>query len=220
MTRGSAKIVEISVGIPRTVWVDGRAVRTSIFKSPAAHPVYASHTNLEGDKQADLSVHGGRDKAIYVYSQDYYARWADDLGSKRLEPAQFGENLTVAGGTDTEITIGDVYQIGGCKVTVTQPRIPCFKLGIRFGDASIPKRFWERGELGFYLRVLTEGFIETGQDFILLERPGHRITIRSLWEIVSKRDANAARIALSALAHLDRGWKRRLAAIANLSKDD
>lgn len=209
-----AKILEVSVGSPRSVMHENKLVETAIFKSPVKAAVFASYSNLAGDKQADLSVHGGRDKAIYAYSREYYAGWARALGRTNLEPAQFGENLTVEGGRDHEIIIGDHYQIGDARVVVTQPRIPCFKLGMRLGDMRAPNMFWSRGELGFYLRVEKEGLLAPGDELILIERPGHEISIRSLWEILKRRDREKASKALSCLPHLDDGWRRRLLAVS------
>ena len=209
------EILNICVGKPRVVEVNGKPVQTSIFKSPVEGDVRATFQNLEGDRQSDLSVHGGRDKAIYVYSHDYYKDWAQLLKRDELEPAQFGENLTVSGLVDEDVVIGDIYQIGGVVVTVTQPRIPCFKLGLRFGDQLIPKRFWETGRLGFYLRVEKEGVLRRGDKIALLERPDHGITLRKLWETVTQGDRPSAEKALHALEHIDDGWIRRLKAVAS-----
>ena len=196
---------------------EDKLVETGIFKSPVSAPVFASFSNLAGDKQADLSVHGGRDKAIYVYSHNYYPGWAETLDRSGLESSQFGENLTITGGQDADVVIGDQYRIGAARVIVTQPRIPCFKLGIRLGDMRVPNMFWNRGELGFYLRVEEEGEMSPGDDFALLARPDHQITVRSLWEIVTTRDQVNASKAMSCLPHLDPGWRRRLAAISTQS---
>lgn len=209
-----AKIIEISVGSSRSVMHEDKPVETAIFKSPVTKAVFASYANLAGDKQADLSVHGGRDKAIYAYSHDYYAGWASALGRAHLEPSQFGENLTIDGGRDPEIIIGDHYQIGDVRAVVTQPRIPCFKLGIRLNDMRVPNMFWSRGELGFYLRVEKEGLLAPGDELILIDRPDHQISVRALWEVLKTRDREMASKALSCLPYLDDGWRKRLLAVS------
>ena len=208
------EILNVSVGKPKEVMLSGRPVLTSIFKSPVEGDVKATFQNLEGDRQADLSVHGGRDKAIYIYSHDYYADWAKLLKRDSLEAAQFGENLTVRGLVDEDVVVGDKYRIGGVIVTVTQPRIPCFKLGLRLSDQLAPKLFWETGKLGFYVRVEQEGFLKRGDGITQIERPDHNITLRSLWETVTQGNPQRAGHALGALQHLDDGWIRRLTKLA------
>lgn len=203
-------IERICVGLPRTVEIDGESVRTSIFKSPVSESVAVSKQNIAGDRQADLTVHGGRDKAIYVYSTDYHQVWAGELGVGTLEDSQFGENLSVTGCTDEQVVIGSRYRLGDVEVTVTQPRIPCFKLGIRLNDRTFPQRFWAAGRLGFYARVDTEGSIAQGQAVELVDKPGHGISIRSLYDIVTSGRAEDARFALDTLVDLDDGWLRRL----------
>lgn len=203
------KILTVSVGRPAAVEFGGRSFDTSIFKRPIGGATTMRERNIDGDRQADLSVHGGRDKAVYVYSQDYYPEWAAELG-RDLEPAQFGENLTVSGGTDDVVVLGSRYALGDAVVEVTQPRVPCFKLGARLGDATFPHRFWQAGRLGFYLRVEREGTIEPGMALRLLEAPAHGITVRDLYGIVQERRAAAAARALELLPHLDEGLRRRL----------
>ena len=211
------KIVNICVGQPKELMFNEKPTQTSIFKHPVESAVAASFHNLDGDRQADLSVHGGRDKAIYVYSEDYYARWSELLGKPQLEPAQFGENLTVQGCLDTEIIIGETLQMGSVVVKVSQPRIPCFKLGMRFNDKMIPKLFWETGLLGFYLRVEKEGMLKRGDEITSLERPDHGISVRDLWTFITDGNIDGAQRALAALEHIDDGWIRRLNKLASNS---
>ncbi|MCR9078814.1 MAG: MOSC domain-containing protein [Hyphomonadaceae bacterium] len=188
-------------------------METSIFKTPTSGPVFAGLSNLAGDEQADLSVHGGRDKAIYVYSKNYYAEWQAALARPVLEAAQFGENLTVNGCRDEDVLIGARYRVGDAVCTVTQPRVPCFKLGLRIGDDSVPARFWQRGQLGFYLRVEHEGDIRVGDALVCAHRPSHGISVRHLWEAVTQKKREDAHRALRELQHLDLGWRQRLRAI-------
>ena len=204
------KILGVSVSEPKEVQYDGHVVNTGIFKSPVEGEVAVSYLNLAGDGQADLTVHGGRNKAIYVYSHDHYAAWASELGRQDLEPAQFGENLTVSGGTESEVVIGDRYRVGTAQVVVTQPRLPCFKLGVRMNDKLFPNRFLNSGRVGFYLRVEEEGLLQPGDEFELLDRPSHGFTLRKLWAIVYEDAGDQAVDALAQLEHIDVGWTKRL----------
>jgi MOSC domain-containing protein YiiM len=206
----SMRIAQISVARPKDVMFDGKTTSTSIFKVPVDSEVFADFINLQGDTQSDLSVHGGRDKALYFYSLDYYPLWARELSRPELDPAQFGENLTVTGCVDEDIVIGVRLRVGNAEVTVTQPRIPCFKLGIRMGDANFPNRFWATGRLGFYARVERTGPLKRGDAIEVLETPSHGITVRKLWRIVTGKRSSEARQAMEQLADLDAGWQRRL----------
>jgi MOSC domain-containing protein YiiM len=203
------EIREICVGKPQLVDVDGKAILTSIFKTPVTGRVAVGSTNIEGDEQSDLTVHGGRNKAIYVYSDEYSPDWVSEFGVDALEPSQFGQNLAVTAGTDDAVVIGSQYRIGDVITRVTQPRIPCHKLGVRMGDPDFPNRFWQAGRLGFYLRVDTGGHFEAGDRFELLEQPEHGITVQALYGIVSG-DFGRASEAMQQLEHLDSGWQRRL----------
>jgi MOSC domain-containing protein YiiM len=204
------KILHVSVGTPQEVEFDGQRVTTSIFKSPVEGEVSVRFENIDGDRQSDPTVHGGRDKAVYVYSHDYYDMWARELGVESLEISQFGENLTVSGCTDTDVVIGSRYRFGEVEATVTQPRLPCRKLGIRMDDKGFPKTFLDRGRLGFYLRVEKEGSLGAGDAVELVEQPGHDMTVRKLLDILNTGTADDARDAMAKLDDLDEGWLRRL----------
>jgi MOSC domain-containing protein YiiM len=204
------KILTISVGRPKQVEFHGKKITTSIFKLPIDGPVQVGALNIVGDEQSDLVDHGGRDKAIYVYSHDYYDGWLPYLNGGPLQDSQFGENLTIADGQDTDVLIGARYRMGEIEVFVTQPRIPCYKLGVRVNDKRFPNRFWELGRLGFYLRVEKEGSIVAGDHFELIEQPTHGISVRDLYEIVVGNNADAALDAIERFPHLDSGWLRRL----------
>ena len=202
--------------MPRIVRHAGKDITTGIFKSPVSGPLAATLFNLEGDGQADLTVHGGRDKAIYAYSHEHYATWAAELGRKSLEPAQFGENLTVSGMMEDSVIIGSRYRFGNVVAVVAQPRLPCFKLGIRINDDEFPNRLLSSGRLGYYLRVEQEGNLQAGDAIELLEQPRHGISVLTLWQIVfgDDKDAAAARHALDSLPYIDAGWIRRLKRIS------
>lgn len=206
-----ASIASICVGLPKTIRHDGKDVLTGIFKAPVMGPVRVGEMGIDGDGQANLRVHGGRDKAVYAYPAVHYPAWARELG-RELEPSQFGENLAVTGLDETSVVIGDCYRAGSVVMLVAQPRSPCAKLGIRMGDADFPPRFLESARLGFYLRVEQPGTFEAGDEIVRLERPVHGITVHDLWQTVFD-PANArfaAEKCLDALPYLDAGWVRRL----------
>jgi len=156
------KVLSVNVGGPGEVGGRGKTVRTSIFKDPVAGPVAVSRLNLAGDEQSDLSVHGGVDKAVYAYPSEHYAYWREQLPDAELAWGAFGENLTTEGLLEGELLVGDRFRIGSAEFAVTQPRLPCFKLGIRFDRADMVKRFQRSGRTGFYLAVVREGTLAAG----------------------------------------------------------
>ncbi len=164
------KIISVNVGLPRLVLRNDEPVSTGIFKEPVAGRVMMRTLNLDGDRQSDLSVHGGPQKAVYVYPSEHYDFWKQELPDMDLSWGVFGENLTTTGLLETEIHIGDKFRIGTGEVMVTQPRMPCYKLGIRFGRPDIIKRFLLSERSGFYLSVLKEGEVGAGDEFQLLEK--------------------------------------------------
>lgn len=164
------KIISINVGRPRLVMRNDEPVSTGIYKEPVAGRVMLRTLNLDGDRQADLSVHGGPEKAVYVYPSEHYAFWKQELPDMDLPWGIFGENFTTEGMFETEINIGDRFRIGSAEVMVTQPRMPCYKLGIRFGRTDIIKRFLASERSGFYLSVLQEGAVGTGDEFELIRK--------------------------------------------------
>jgi MOSC domain-containing protein YiiM len=165
------RVISVNVGRPRNVEWNGRTVRTSIWKSPVAGRVAVTTLNIEGDKQSDGRVHGGISKAVYAYPSEHYAFWAGDLAW-----GSFGENLSIEGILEGDAMTGDRMRIGTAEFVVTQPRMPCFKLGIRFGDDSMVRRFMKSGRTGFYLAVAREGEVGAGDAIELLERgPGPSI---------------------------------------------
>lgn len=164
------KIISLNVGLPRLVMRNGEPVSTGIFKEPVAGRVMMRTLNLDGDRQADLSVHGGAQKAVYLYPSEHYDFWKRELPEVELPFGVFGENLTTAGLLETEISIGDKFRIGAAEVMVTQPRMPCYKLGIRFNRSDIIKRFLASERSGFYVSVLREGEVGAGDRVELTER--------------------------------------------------
>lgn len=164
------KIMQINVGRPRLVMRNGEPVSTAIYKEPVAGRVVLRTLNLDGDRQADLSVHGGPEKAVYGYPSEHYAFWKRELPQMDLPWGMFGENFTTEGMFETELHVGDRFRIGSAKVMVTQPRMPCYKLGIRFGRNDMLRRFLASELSGFYFSVLEEGEVGAGDEFELLEK--------------------------------------------------
>jgi len=169
-------IVEsVNVGTPRAVEVDGRTVLTAIWKHPVAGRVALRGVNLAGDGQADRTVHGGPDKAVYAYGSHDTELWEAELQTP-LGPGAFGENLTIGGVAVSEAVIGERWRIADAELEVCQPRLPCFKLGLRMGDPAFPRRFAQAARPGAYLRIIREGDIGAGDVVEVLSRPGHGVT--------------------------------------------
>ena len=173
------KLLSVNVGLPREVEFHGKLVRTSIFKSPASGQVRVATLNLEGDEQSDLSVHGGVHKAVYAYPSEHYAFWREEVPGLDLSWGAFGENFTTEGLLE-EVQIGDRLRVGTAEFVVTQPRMPCFKLGIRFGCPEIMKRFLRSGRTGFYLAVLQEGHVTAGDSIEVLARDEHGVIVADI----------------------------------------
>ena len=169
----SVRVISVNVGRPREVEWHGRTVRTSIWKEPVAGRLRVARLNIDGDEQSDLTVHGGASKAVYAYPAEHYAFWRTELPGTGLPWGAFGENLTIEGLLETDVLIGDRMRIGSAELAVTQRRMPCFKLGIRFGDDGMVKRFMQSQRTGFYFAVTREGEIGSGDEIIIVERgPG------------------------------------------------
>jgi MOSC domain-containing protein YiiM len=173
------KLLSVNVGLPREIEWKGKVVRTSIFKSPVAGPARIAKLNVEGDQQSDLTVHGGIDKAIYAYPSEHYPFWREQLPGMDLPWGVFGENFTTDGLLE-DTRVGDRFRIGSAEFVVTQPRMPCFKLGIRFNRPDMVKRFLESGRTGFYLAVLKEGEVAAGDPIELLERDEHNVPVADI----------------------------------------
>ncbi len=171
------KLISVSVGLPREVTWHGRVVQTSIWKNPVQGRVHVATLNLDGDRQSDLSVHGGVDKAVYVYPSEHYAFWKGELPGEDLGWGAFGENLTSEGLLEDQVQIGDRLRIGTAEFVVTQPRMPCFKLGIRFARPELVKRFLQSRETGFYLAVEREGEVAANDAIEFSERSRSGVTI-------------------------------------------
>ena len=171
------QLVSVNVGLPRTVTWKGRTVKTGIFKTPTNGRVRVRTLNLDGDRQADLSVHGGPDKAIYVYPSEHYDYWRGEFPGMELPWGMFGENFTTTGLLEGAVNVGDQFCVGSAMVMVTQPRVPCYKLAAKFGREDIVKRFLASGRSGFYLKVVQEGEVGAGDVIELMSRDGHAVTV-------------------------------------------
>src|SRR3989441_6066104 len=158
------KLVSVNTGLPREVTWQGRSVTTAIYKQPAAGRVALRKLNLDGDRQADLSVHGGEHKAVYSYPIEHYEFWKKELPGRDLPVAIFGENFTTGGLLESSVHLGDHLSVGSAQVVVTQPRLPCYKLGVRFQSDDMVKRFLASGRTGFYLAVTREGEVGAGDE--------------------------------------------------------
>lgn len=191
-------MASVNVGVPRPVEWAGQWVMTGIFKTPVAGRVRVRRLNLDGDRQADLSVHGGEDKAVYVYPAEHYPFWRRELGIDDLPWGSFGENLTTEGWWEEEVHLGDRFRVGSAQAVVTQPRLPCYKLGLRFGRDDVIERFLESGRAGFYLRVLEEGEVAAGDPMERLAEDPERVSV-----------VDAVRLYLDARGELDPDLRHR-----------
>ena len=176
------QVISVNVALPREIEIKGRMVSTGIFKLPVSGVVRVRTLNLDGDRQADLTVHGGVDKAVYLYPSEHYSFWRQEL-EMPLTWAAFGENLTTEGLTETSICIGDQLGIGSVVLQVTQPRLPCFKLAAKLQRDDIIKRFLDCRRTGFYTKVLKEGTLQSGDPIMLLQQDGAHISIHELTEL-------------------------------------
>lgn len=164
------KIISTNIGEPKTIEWNGKMVQTGIYKYPVEKPIFLGLEDVENDHVIDRRYHGGIDKACYLYSADHYSYWKKFYPDLKMPWGMFGENLTVEGLQEAEINIGDIFKIGEAVVQATQPRQPCYKLGIRFGDQKMVKQFVDSGFAGVYVRVLEKGFVRAGDEMVLVEK--------------------------------------------------
>src|SRR3989442_5996598 len=205
------KLASVNVGLPREVTWHGRIVTTGIFKQPVEGRVRLRKLNLDGDRQADLTVHGGKDKAVYCYPLAHYDYWKRELAGRELPPASFGENFTTDGLLEDSVNIGDQFSIGSAEVIVTQPRLPCYKLGIRFQSDDMVRRFLASGRTGFYFAVIREGEVGAGDEIKVIARDPNGIPVSEITRLyVAKRygDADVAWVQRALrVAALPESWK-------------
>lgn len=202
------KIVSINVGRPREIFHQGRMIRTGIFKTPVRNRVRVNALNIEGDEQADLSVHGGASKAIYAYPAEHYEFWRRELPGVELPWGSFGENMSIEGILEKEIHIGDRLCAGTVELIVTEPRIPCYKLSVKFGREDMVKRFLRSRRTGFYLSVAREGEIEAGDSLHFLTLDQHAVSVADITRLYAfeRKDIAGMRRA-AAVPALPESWR-------------
>jgi MOSC domain-containing protein YiiM len=208
------KVVSLNLGLPREVMWHGRTVTTGIYKEPVEGRVALRRLNLDGDRQADLTVHGGKDKAVYCYPLVHYDYWRKELPGRELPAGMFGENFTTDGLLEDSLHLGDRFSVGSAEVVVTQPRMPCYKLGVRFGSDDIVRRFLASGRTGFYLAVTREGEVGAGDEIKVISRDENAVPVSEITRLyVAKRygedDVKSLRRALR-VAALPESWKEYL----------
>lgn len=204
-----ARILSVNVSLPKVIDFEGQRITTGIFKEPVEGRVNLRTLNLDGDRQADLTVHGGPDKAVYAYSMEHYDYWHGIFPDLPIPIGMFGENLTVERLIETEVNVGDVFRIGSATVIATQPRMPCYKLGVKFGRMDVLKKFLASGRSGIYFRVLKEGEVAAGDSIVQIREDSNRITISEIVRLYSneREDLQTMRRAVKVEA-LPKGWKR------------
>jgi MOSC domain-containing protein YiiM len=202
------KVISVNVGLPREITWKGRIVSTGIFKEPVAGRVAVRRLNLDGDRHADLTVHGGPDKAVYVYPSEYYQYWREQFPDMDLPWGMFGENLTVQGIVDARVFIGDQFRVGSALLEVRQPRLPCYKLGIKFQRDDILKRFLKSELTGFYFAVREEGEVAAGDTISLVSREAHGVSVTDITRLnsIEKRNQEKLRRAI-AVRSLPEDWR-------------
>jgi MOSC domain-containing protein YiiM len=205
------KLISVNTGLPREVTWHGINVTTGIFKQPVEGRVAARKLNLDGDRQADLTVHGGEDRAVYCYPLSHYDYWTRELPRRQLPMGMFGENLTTNGLLEDSVHIGDRFSIGSAEVIVTQPRLPCYKLGVRFQADDMVKRFLASGRTGFYFAVTREGEVGAGDGIKVIDREPNGVPVSEITRLyIAKRyaddEVNSVRRALR-VAALPESWK-------------
>ena len=208
------KLISVNVGLPRDVEWHGRVVSTGIFKQPVQGRVALHKLDLEGDRQADLNVHGGEDKAVYIYPFEHYSWWNSELPSRDLPLGMFGENFTTEGLLEDSVCLGDRLSVGSAEVVVTQPRLPCYKLGIKFGDDQMPKRFLASRRTGFYLAVAREGHVAAGDEICLISRDINHVSVPVITRLYVAKHYSADDVAdverALAVPALPESWKKYL----------
>jgi MOSC domain-containing protein YiiM len=199
----------VNVALPKEIDFEGQRLTTGIFKEPIEGRIRIRTLNLDGDRQADLSVHGGPDKAVYAYPVEHYEYWHSVYPDLALPNGMFGENLTVEGLIESKINVGDVFRMGSATVIATQPRMPCYKLGVKFGRMDVIKKFLASGRSGIYFKVSKEGEVEKGDSIDQITKDSNRITISDIVRLYSieKEDLQTMRRAVKVNA-LPKGWKR------------
>jgi MOSC domain-containing protein YiiM len=213
-----AKVISINIGLPRTVNFQGQAVTTGIFKESVKGRIKLRRLNLDGDKQADLTVHGGLDKALYAYPAEHYDYWKKRIPNITLSWGMFGENLTTEGILEDQVNVGDVFRIGSSEVVATQPRMPCYKLGVKFGRMDIIRQFLNSKLTGIYFRVLKEGAIGAGDEIDLISRDMNNVTVKDIVRLVTGQLNIATLRRAVRVEALPEGWRQEF--LGQLAEQD
>jgi MOSC domain-containing protein YiiM len=205
------KVLSINVGLPKKVLFNGQTVTTAIFKDPVKGPIMLRKLNLDGDRQADLTVHGGVDKAVYSYPAEHYDYWRKQFPNIDLNWGMFGENFTTEGLMEDAVNVGDQFQIGSAKLVATQPRMPCYKLGVRFGRMDVVRRFLASGRPGIYFKVLKEGQVQVDDKIEIIRKDKNNVTVKDIVHLYVNRDHAVDNIETMRRAikinALPEGWK-------------
>jgi len=210
MTAGTGRVVSVNVGGVREFDYHGKPARSAIWKSPVSGRVTARGVNLAGDRQADLEAHGGFDKAVYAYSLEDQRWWEREIG-RPLSSGEFGENLDTEGIELNDALVGERWQIGSAIFEVSEPRIPCWRLGVRMKDETFPRRFTQAMRPGSYLRIVVEGDVGAGDEVRVVAKPDHQLTIRDVFRIYTRDRAEVSRLlAIPQLSASWRGWAEHL----------
>ncbi len=202
------KILSVNVGLPRDVIWKGKSVTTSIFKEPVEGRQRVDTLNIEGDRQSDLTVHGGIHKAVYAYPSEHYDWWRGELPGVELPWGMFGENLTVAGLSEDDVCVGDQFLIGSALLMVTQPRLPCYKLAVKFGRDDIIKQFLDSRRTGFYFSVVKKGDLAAGDSIEIITRGAHELKVADVTRLYldDNNDIAALQKAVS-VESLPKSWR-------------
>jgi MOSC domain-containing protein YiiM len=202
------KVISLNVALPRIVEYNGGPVATGIFKEPVPGPIMLRTLNLDGDRQADLSVHGGVSKAVYAYPSEHYEFWKKELPDMELPYGMFGENFTTEGLSEDTVSVGDRFRVGEAEVMATEPRLPCYKLGIKFCRPDIIRKFLQSRRTGFYFSVLKEGEVKAGDQIELIRRDGNSIAISEITRLYAFEKDDLATLRRAAkLEALSESWR-------------
>jgi len=204
----SGQVISVNVGKPRSIGYNGRFVQTGIFKTPVEGPVQIRRCNVEGDTVSDLRVHGGPYKAVYLYPSEHYSYWTNELSLDELEPGAFGENLTTEGLTEETVHIGDQYRVGTAILQVAQPRMPCYKLALKFERSDMVKLFWRSRRSGIYFSVVEEGHLERGDGIQRIAAHPEQVTVADVVRLHMGEEWSAEVRARALRTPLYGSWKR------------
>jgi MOSC domain-containing protein YiiM len=210
MPRNRGRVLSINVGQAREFEYHGRPAKSAIWKAPVAGPIAALGVNLAGDEQADRKAHGGADKAVYAYAVEDLSWWREEMG-QRVEYGGFGENLTTEGIDVIAALVGERWEIGTAVFELSEPRVPCWRLGVRMNDNMFPRRFTEALRPGAYLRIIVAGSVSAGDEIRVVEKPNHDLTIRDVFRIYT-RDRNEVErlVTIPRMSESWRIWAERL----------